>query len=67
MKISYERLNQIIEEEVNRFKKLNEVVLDTKVDISTLDGAKSALQSAISSSKDITQLKANVSSVLGKI
>lgn len=36
MKISYERLNQIIEEEVNRFKRLNE---DTSI---TLDSASKA-------------------------
>ena len=31
MKISYERLNQIIEEEVTRFKKLNEAILSKPI------------------------------------
>ena len=67
MKISYEKLNQIIEEEVARFKRLNEVEVATKVDTKTLDGAKALLQNAITSAKDLTQLKAAVSAALGNI
>ena len=68
MKISYERLNQIIEEEVTRFKKLNEI--SANVDPSTVDGAKSIIQSALNPAtpfKSTTELKTAISAALGQI
>lgn len=67
MKISYERLNQIIEEEVTKFKQKNEAVVRADIDTSSLDGAVSLVKSAISNSKNIAELKANVAAALGKI
>ena len=67
MKITYERLNQIIEEEVVKFKRLNEALVRADIDTSSLDGAISLIKSAISNSKNIAELKSNVSAALGKI
>jgi len=47
MKISYERLNQIIEEEVNRFKKVN-----LNEQLSPLDQAISEMKSKIAGKPD---------------
>jgi len=64
MKITYERLNQIIEEEVVKFKQLNEAIVKADIDTSTLEGSKTILLNAIKQAQDVTQLKALVSSAL---
>jgi len=64
MKITYERLNQIIEEEVVKFKQLNEVIVKADIDTSTLEGSKTILLNAIKQAQDVTQLKTLVSSAL---
>jgi len=58
MKITYERLNQIIEEEVSRFKKLNE----QSSQLSPLDQAISEMKSKIAGKPD-----AAVSDLVNKI
>jgi hypothetical protein len=50
MKISYERLNQIIEEEVTRFKSLNEQSVDP------IDSARTRIRNAIDQVKDVAVL-----------
>ena len=50
MKISYERLNQIIEEEVVRFKNLNEQSADP------IDSARTRIRNAIDQVKDVAVL-----------
>jgi citrate lyase beta subunit len=67
MKITYERLNQIIEEEVVKFKQLNEVIVKADIDTSTLEGSKTILLNAIKQAQDVTQLKALVSSALANV
>ncbi len=64
MKITYERLNQIIEEEVVKFKQLNEAIVKADIDTSTLEGSKTILLNAIKQAQDVTQLKTLVSSAL---
>ena len=54
MKITYERLNQIIEEEVVKFKKLNE-------------GARDEVESAIQSTTDISKLKTALRFILSNV
>jgi len=70
MKITYERLNQIIEEEVVKFKKLNEDVsvgdIVKLIEVQTDAGKlKSALKAAIANIKDQQSLT-SISSILGK-
>jgi len=67
MKITYERLNQIIEEEVVKFKQLNEAIVKADIDTSTLEGSKTILLNAIKQAQDVTQLKALVSSALANV
>ena len=67
MKITYERLNQIIEEEVVKFKQLNEAIVKADIDTSTLEGSKTILLNAIKQAQDVTQLKALVSSALENV
>lgn len=55
MKISYERLNQIIEEEVVRFKKLNEaegIGGGVQAQIGTIDYAKIQAKKGIDAASD---------------
>ena len=67
MKITYERLNQIIEEEVVKFKQLNEAIVKADIDTSTLEGSKTILLNAIKQAQDVTQLKTLVSSALANV
>jgi|688.fasta_scaffold1072947_2 hypothetical protein len=65
MKISYERLNEIIEEEVSRFKNLNEQVGNpTPVDSSTLKQLNSLLDDA---RKFATMNQANALAVISAV
>jgi len=70
MKISYERLNQIIEEEVVRFKRLNEqtttttdptvvaqLIKDNIKTVSNVDALKNALLTAVGKIQDAAILK----------
>ena len=71
MKISYERLNQIIEEEVSRFKRLNEEVGGTTIravdvaqlikdnikTVSSVDSLRNALVTAVGKIQDPAVLK----------
>lgn len=70
MKITYERLNQIIEEEVVKFKNLNEDVsvgdIVKLIEVQTDAGKlKSALKAAVANIKDQQSLT-SISSILGK-
>jgi hypothetical protein len=71
MKISYERLNEIIEEEVSRFKRLNEqTIANVPTNISDVSGATSFIKSILSPVtpyKSVAELKAAVTSAISKI
>ena len=70
MKITYERLNQIIEEEVVKFKRLNEAAkddLESAIQSATDVGKlKNALRFALTNVKDETQLQSIVNSLRQK-
>jgi len=71
MKISYERLNQIIEEEVSRFKRLNEdTIANVPTNLSDVSGAASFIKNALTPAtpyKSVAELKTAVTAALAKI
>lgn len=67
MKISYERLNQIIEEEVVRFKRLNEEQeTNTTSTLKPTDVAQT-IKDGISSINDVQKLRDALMTAVGKI
>lgn len=65
MKISYERLNQIIEEEVSRFKKLNEQT--AAVDPNSPDYIRAQAKAALDKVFDAAALKTLLSTIQTKV
>ena len=63
MKISYERLNQIIEEEVIRFKKLNE---DTTINFTEFDNEITRLRGLATDQTVIDNITKSLKSIVGK-
>lgn len=67
MKISYERLNQIIEEEVVRFKRLNEQETPAApVDPNSPDYIRAQAKAALDKVYDVANLKTLLSTIQGK-